>query len=150
MPSFLLFLIPFVSLSVLNILIILKIRSANKTRLSLSNQEKSDRGLARMLTVVVLVFLLCNITAVIDSFLDSGGIHNRVCHAMGNFLFAINCAVNALIYCGFGERFRTIFIETFCQFNFLRKSKWFSILSLQMTSSMNQESNREAHDQDKV
>ena len=51
---------PFLSLAVLNLLIFLEIRRASQRRAMLSNQEKKEHNLASMFLVVVLVFFVCN------------------------------------------------------------------------------------------
>ncbi len=49
------YIVPFASLAVLNMLIFLEIRRASARRAMLSNQEKREHNLATMLLVVVLV-----------------------------------------------------------------------------------------------
>ena len=49
------YIVPFASLAILNMLIFLEIRRASARRAMLSNQEKREHNLATMLLVVVLV-----------------------------------------------------------------------------------------------
>lgn len=59
------------SLSFFNIMIYRQIRRANKERLRLSRSEKREISLAVMLMGVVIVFLLCNILALILNIMEA-------------------------------------------------------------------------------
>lgn len=63
-------LIPFVTLLFFNIMIYRQVRKANRERLRLSRSEKREIGLAVMLMGVVVVFLLCNILALVLNILE--------------------------------------------------------------------------------
>lgn len=71
------YIIPFSSLAVFNLLIFLEIRRANDTRATLSSQEKREHNLAVMLLVVVSIFFICNILPLIVNILELFRIHNK-------------------------------------------------------------------------
>eukprot|EP00095_Tigriopus_kingsejongensis_P010932 snap_masked-scaffold206_size259025-processed-gene-1.14 protein:Tk10932 transcript:snap_masked-scaffold206_size259025-processed-gene-1.14-mRNA-1 annotation:"fmrfamide receptor" len=108
------YIIPFVSLAVLNLLIFLEIRKANVTRSILSNQEKKEHNLAVMLLVVVFIFFICNILPLILNIIELFHKPNPQVIQVSNLLVTINSSVNILIYCIFGNKFKTIFLQIFC------------------------------------
>ncbi|TRY67168.1 hypothetical protein TCAL_05489 [Tigriopus californicus] len=108
------YIIPFVSLAVLNLMIFLEIRKANVTRSILSNQEKKEHNLAVMLLVVVFIFFICNILPLILNIIELFHKPNPQVIQVSNLLVTINSSVNILIYCIFGNKFKTIFLQIFC------------------------------------
>ena len=98
------------------------IRRANATRAILSNQEKKDHNLAVMLLVVVVVFFICNILALVSNILEQFGsmedddqLWFDQLIQVSNLLVTINSSVNILIYCIFGNKFKTVFMQIFCR-----------------------------------
>lgn len=128
-------LIPFVTLIFFNIMIYRQVRKANRERLRLSRSEKREIGLAVMLMAVVIVFLLCNILALILNVLEVffGMIKvelNTISNLLGKkkslflvtlfineFYFSVNVnsSVNFIIYVIFGEKFKRIFCMMLCK-----------------------------------
>lgn len=128
--------IPFVTLLFFNTMIYRQVRRANRERLRLSRSEKREIGLAVMLMGVVVVFLLCNILALIINVMEVffqkiygslntisnllGKIPELVQGRLSNFFFFIvsvnvNSSVNFIIYIIFGEKFKRIFCMMLCK-----------------------------------
>jgi len=108
--------IPFASLSFFNIMIYRRIRRANKERMQLSRSEKREISLAVMLMGVVIVFLICNVLALILNIMEAfySTIDENL-NAVSNLLVTINSSVNFLVYVIFGEKFKRIFCQMFCK-----------------------------------
>lgn len=67
-----------------------------------------------MLFCVVIVFFLCNILAFIVNVLEMFGIEDFYLTMTNNFLVTVNSSVNFIIYCIFGQKFRSLFLQIFC------------------------------------
>ncbi len=67
-----------------------------------------------MLLVVVAVFFICNILALVINILEQFGYQNHELIQVSNLLVTINSSVNILIYCIFGAKFKTLFMQIFC------------------------------------
>jgi hypothetical protein len=108
--------IPFLGLMFFNAMIYRQVRKANRERQRLSRTEKREIGLATMLFCVVIVFLSCNILALIINIIEafSGQIHDFLVKT-SNLLVTINSSVNFIIYVTFGEKFKRIFLLLFCK-----------------------------------
>lgn len=115
--------IPFSSITFFNAMIYRQVRKANRERQRLSRTEKREIGLATMLFCVVIVFLCCNILALVlniaEAFYDY--INEHIVKT-SNLLVTINSGVNFIIYVIFGEKFRRIFLLLFCKRRFGRES----------------------------
>ncbi|XP_040583738.1 FMRFamide receptor-like [Lepeophtheirus salmonis] len=106
------YIIPFVSLAILNFKIYRTVRLANIERRALSNQQKRDFGLATMLMIIVIVFFLCNILALIVNILEVLGIEiSELTHA-SNLMVTFNSSVNFFIYSIFGDKFQRVLRST--------------------------------------
>lgn len=115
--------IPFLSLSILNAMIYKQVRKANRERQRLSRMEKREIGLATMLLCVVIVFLMCNILALVINVLEA--FYNSINDYLvktSNMLVTINSSVNFIIYVIFGEKFKRIFLLLFCKGRIGRES----------------------------
>ena len=108
------YIIPFLSLAVFNLLIFLEIRRASARRAMLSTQEKKEHNLATMFLVVVLVFFICNMLPLVVNILEVVEKTNQKLIQVSNLLVNINSSVNILIYCTFGNKFKTVFMQIFC------------------------------------
>ncbi|CAO1411743.1 unnamed protein product [Diamesa serratosioi] len=115
--------IPFSSITFFNTMIYRQVRKANRERQRLSRTEKREIGLATMLFCVVIVFLCCNILALVSNVLEAFYeiIEDRLVK-VSNLLVTINSSVNFVIYVTFGEKFRRIFIMLFCKRRFGKES----------------------------
>lgn len=108
--------IPFLSITFFNSMIYRQVRKANRERQRLSRTEKREIGLATMLFCVVIVFICCNILALLINIIEafSGEIYDRLVKT-SNLLVTINSSVNFIIYVIFGEKFKRIFLLLFCK-----------------------------------
>lgn len=108
--------IPFLSITFFNSMIYRQVRKANRERQRLSRTEKREIGLATMLFCVVIVFICCNILALLINIIEafSGDIYDRLVK-LSNLLVTINSSVNFIIYVIFGEKFKRIFLLLFCK-----------------------------------
>jgi len=108
--------IPFLSITFFNTMIYRQVRRANRERQRLSRTEKREIGLATMLFVIVIVFLCCNILALIVNILEAfcGIINDRLVKT-SNLFVTINSSVNFIIYVIFGEKFKRVFLLLFCK-----------------------------------
>lgn len=108
--------IPFFSITFFNTMIYRQVRKANRERQRLSRTEKREIGLATMLFCVVIVFLCCNILALVINIIEAftSQIYDRVVKT-SNLLVTINSSVNFIIYVIFGEKFKRIFLLLFCK-----------------------------------
>ncbi|CRK97175.1 CLUMA_CG010576, isoform A [Clunio marinus] len=109
--------IPFLSITFFNAMIYRQVRRANRERQRLSRTEKREIGLATMLFCVVIVFICCNILALLINIIEAftGIIYDPVVKT-SNLLVTINSSVNFIIYVIFGEKFKRIFLQLFCKF----------------------------------
>ena len=74
---------------------------------SLSAHEKKEMKLAVMLMIVVVVFLICNILALITNILEVFfGEEILEVTETSNLLVTVNSSVNFFIYIIFGEKFK--------------------------------------------
>lgn len=108
------YVLPFVSLIVLNYLIFLAMRKANATRARLSSQEKKEHNLAHMLLMVVVVFFVCNLLALVINILELFDLNYDLLIKVSNLLVTVNSSINIFIYCTFGNKFKTVFMQIFC------------------------------------
>jgi len=113
------YIIPFSCLAILNLLTFLEIRRASQRRARLSSQEQKEHNLATMFLVVVLVFFICNALPLVNNIMEAvGGLSFADIPdgllAVANLFVTINSSINFLIYCLFGNKFRTIFMQIFC------------------------------------
>jgi hypothetical protein len=108
--------IPFSGLFFFNAMIYRQVRKANRERQRLSRTEKREIGLATMLFCVVIVFLCCNILALLISSIEAftQEIYDPLVKT-SNLLVTINSSVNFIIYVTFGEKFKRIFLLLFCK-----------------------------------
>lgn len=108
--------IPFLSITFFNSMIYRQVRKANRERQRLSRTEKREIGLATMLFCVVIVFICCNILALLINIIEafSGKIYDRLVKT-SNLFVTINSSVNFIIYVIFGEKFKRIFLLLFCK-----------------------------------
>jgi hypothetical protein len=115
--------IPFLSITFFNSMIYRQVRKANRERQKLSRTEKREIGLATMLFCVVIVFICCNILALLINVIEAftGEIYDRLVKT-SNLLVTINSSVNFIIYVTFGEKFKRIFLLLFCKRRIGRES----------------------------
>jgi 7 transmembrane receptor (rhodopsin family) len=123
MAFFCIYFIPFLCITLFNVMIYRQVRKANRERQKLSRTEKREIGLATMLFCVVIVFMCCNILALIINFIESVSREiNTHLVKLSNLLVTINSSVNFIIYVIFGEKFKRIFLLLFCKRRIGRES----------------------------
>ncbi|XP_005181777.1 FMRFamide receptor [Musca domestica] len=108
------YIIPFLTLAILNCLIYRQVKRANRERQRLSRSEKREIGLATMLLCVVVVFFAFNFLALVVNI--SEAFYNFIDNSLtktSNLLVTINSSCNFLIYVIFGEKFKRIFLLIF-------------------------------------
>ncbi|KAH8345759.1 hypothetical protein KR067_003399 [Drosophila pandora] len=108
------YIIPFLTLAILNCLIYRQVKRANRERQRLSRSEKREIGLATMLLCVVVVFFMLNFLPLVLNI--SEAFYSTIDHKLtkiSNLLITINSSVNFLIYIIFGEKFKRIFLLIF-------------------------------------
>ena len=68
-----------------------------------------------MLIMVVMVFFICNLLALLVNILELTPYYKLVpkLSQISNGLVIINSSMNILIYCTFGKKFRTVFMQIF-------------------------------------
>lgn len=117
------YLLPFSAISFFNSMIYGQVRKANRERQRLSRSEKREIGLATMLICVVIVFLLCNLPAMVINIMEA--VYSEINDYLvktSNLLVTINSSVNFIIYVIFGEKFKRIFLLLFCKNRLGRES----------------------------
>ncbi|XP_073946802.1 FMRFamide receptor-like [Choristoneura fumiferana] len=111
--------VPFTLLAVLNAAIVRQVRRAQAERARLSRSQRRELSLATMLLVVVLVFFLCNLLPLVTNscevFLGSELERLDALVKTSNLLVTINSSANFLIYVLFGDKFKRVFLATFCR-----------------------------------
>lgn len=76
----------------------------------MTSQQKRETSFAIMLFSVVIVFLFCSVDYLILDVLTYIGIsYHSLWDNLGNILLSLNSAVNFVIYCVFGRKFRKEF-----------------------------------------
>ena len=75
----------------------------------MSANQKKELKLAVMLMIVVVVFLLCNILALIVNILEAMNLQISVVTEISNLMVTVNSSVNFFIYIIFGEKFKRQF-----------------------------------------
>ncbi|CAO1411623.1 unnamed protein product [Diamesa serratosioi] len=108
--------IPFISITIINTLIYLKVRKINRHRQQMNWMEIRELKLATILFAIVIVFLCCNILPLILNIVEAidNEIDTRIVK-MSNLLLTINSSVNFLVYVAYGEKFRNNVKEMFCK-----------------------------------
>ncbi|XP_061718278.1 FMRFamide receptor-like isoform X1 [Cydia pomonella] len=111
--------VPFTALAVPNAAIVRQVRRAQAERARLSRSQRRELSLATMLLVVVLVFFLCNLLPLVTNsfevFLGSELERLDALVKTSNLLVTINSSANFLIYVLFGDKFKRVFLATFCR-----------------------------------
>ena len=111
-------LIPFIVLLILNTKLVVSVRKSRHIRgtTGLGRQTQNERNLTAMLTMVVAVFLLCQLPSILDNILGVVLTEEEALkpfplkvNAINNLCVMINSAVNFYMYCLFGKKFRRAF-----------------------------------------
>lgn len=114
--------IPLTSLAVINIFLILAVKRSQRQRRDMNVRQSRENNVTLMLVSVVIVFMICQVPALIYNTayaIDSNMVSTTsgwiILSLIRNYLVTLNSAINFLLYCAFGQKFRRIFIRTFCR-----------------------------------
>jgi len=119
-PTVMLF-IPLGLLAVLNTCLVLAVRRSRLQQQTMHVRQARENNVTVMLISVVVVFMICQIPALVYNVAYS--INSDIQRDLGwsvlstlrNFLVTFNSAINFILYCAFGQKFRCIFLRTFCR-----------------------------------
>ena len=113
--------IPLCSLTILNFFLIRAVRKSRLERKNMNVRESRENNVTIMLVSVVIVFIICQVPALIYNMaysIDMPKVLNsyswNVFSAFRNFLVTLNSAVNFILYCALGQKFRRTFVRTLC------------------------------------
>ena len=112
--------VPLLVLSVLNTFLILAVRKSQRQRKDMNVKQSRENNVTIMLVSVVIVFIICQVPALVyniavatDNTYVQTTFGYQVLSSFRNFLVTLNSAVNFLLYCALGQKFRRIFLHTF-------------------------------------
>ncbi|XP_005090731.1 FMRFamide receptor [Aplysia californica] len=113
--------IPLCSLAVLNAFLIVAVRRSKQQRKDMNVRQSRENNVTIMLVSVVMVFIICQVPALIYNMayaIDMPKVMTslgwNVMSNFRNFLVTLNSAVNFILYCALGQKFRRTFVRTFC------------------------------------
>ena len=115
-------LIPFISLTFMNSMLIRAVRKSHRSQGRVVNtKQHKENNLTIMLIIVVAVFLMCQLPCIPDNIfqatLDKDTITEPVfvkLTCISSLMVITNSAVNFYLYCVFGNKFRRVFCHLFC------------------------------------
>ena len=115
--------IPLATLSILNTCLVMAVRRSQKQRKDMNVRQSRENNVTIMLASVVVVFILCQVPALVYNlayamdreYVEGESYCYGVLSVMRNFLVTFNSAINFLLYCALGQKFRRIFLHTFCK-----------------------------------
>lgn len=115
------FFIPWISLFFLNLFLCRAVKISQKQRRDMNVRQDRENNVTIMLVSVVVVFMICQIPALIYNVAFAINVENvhkiyawQVLSTVRNFMVTFNSAVNFILYCAFGQKFRRTFGKTFC------------------------------------
>ena len=116
------FFIPLTSLAVLNAFLIFAVKKSHQQRKDMNVRQSRENNVTIMLVSVVMVFMICQLPALIYNvaFAVNGQVVKtvygwKILSTIRNFMVTFNSAINFILYCAFGQKFRRTFIRTFCR-----------------------------------
>ncbi|XP_076329930.1 FMRFamide receptor-like [Tachypleus tridentatus] len=107
--------LPFLTLAVLNTFIWRSVKQANRNRKKLTLRQQKEIRLATMLLCVVVIFLICNVTALVVNILEYFDVSWGSLALFSNLLVTLNSSVNFIIYYIFGHNFKQTLFLLFCK-----------------------------------
>ena len=110
---FIIYIFPFVILSVLNTLLIIELMKMRRRRAITNERESSEMNMSVVLVLIVVVFIICQTPGLVSQFqfFDTLTLLRFMC--ISNTLFILNSSVNFLIYTAVGKKFRKVLLKTF-------------------------------------
>lgn len=134
--------IPMVALLVINTFLIYAVKKSRLQRKDMNVRQSRENNVTIMLVSVVIVFIFCQVPALIYNMAYAFNRESILMHfswqilsILRNFLVNVNSSVNFILYCAFGQKFRKIFMRTFCRY-FLKEDEFHSI-TYQGTGNLN-------------
>ncbi|KAK6178911.1 hypothetical protein SNE40_011392 [Patella caerulea] len=113
--------IPLCSLAVLNTLLIIAVKHSQQQRIDMNVRQSRENNVTIMLVSVVIVFMMCQVPALIYNMAYAIDIEAtrsmfgwKILSSIRNFLVTFNSAINFMLYCALGQKFRRTFVRTFC------------------------------------
>ncbi|XP_076465260.1 FMRFamide receptor-like [Babylonia areolata] len=113
--------IPLCSLAVLNAFLVLAVKRSQRQRRDMNVKQSRENNVTIMLVSVVMVFIVCQVPALIYNMAYAISLTTvttspawHVLSTVRNFLVHLNSAVNFILYCALGQKFRRTFVRTFC------------------------------------
>nr|KAG5695269.1 hypothetical protein BaRGS_028204 [Batillaria attramentaria] len=113
--------IPLCSLAVLNAFLVLAVKRSQRQRKDMNVRQVRENNVTIMLVSVVMVFIVCQVPALIYNMAYAISMATvttspswGVLSTLRNFLVNLNSAVNFILYCALGQKFRRTFVRTFC------------------------------------
>lgn len=120
-PIFMLIL-PLAILAILNTFLVLAVKRSRLQQRTMNVRQCRENNVTIMLVSVVVVFIICQVPALVyniayswDNKLVKQQLGWKIFSIFRNFLVTFNSSINFILYCAFGQKFRCIFIRTFCQ-----------------------------------
>lgn len=113
--------IPLCSLAILNAFLIMAVKRSKQQRRDMNVRQSRENNVTIMLVSVVMVFIICQVPALIYNMAYSIDMHKMtafvgwvVLSDIRNFLVTLNSAINFILYCALGQKFRRTFVRTLC------------------------------------
>ena len=112
--------VPLTILSAANAFLVVAVRRSRADRKQMNVRQSRENNVTLMLVAVVMVFIVCQVPALVynlayavDNVYTSTAVGYKILSHVRNFLVSLNSAVNFLLYCAFGQKFRRVFLQTF-------------------------------------
>jgi len=114
--------IPFLLLAVLNLQLCRAVKRSHSIAGKVTNSQRRENNLTMMVISVVAVFLVCQVPSIIDNIfmatLPSSVLYTPPfvkLTCVSSLMVITNSAVNFVLYCVFGQKFRGVFVHIFCR-----------------------------------
>ncbi|XP_013393569.1 FMRFamide receptor [Lingula anatina] len=109
---------PLLILLVMNAKIIMALRQQRLSRKRMGRGDNYDTNITMVLVINVLVFITCQLpsisVAVYNAIGEKSETYQNYFVPFNNALVTLNCAINPIIYCTVGRRFRQLMKECLC------------------------------------
>ncbi|KAL4227466.1 obsolete signal transducer [Mactra antiquata] len=113
--------VPLSVLAILNTFLVHAVKRSRRQQITMNVRQSRENNVTIMLVSVVIVFMICQVPALVYNIAYSineqieSKFGWKVLSSLRNFLVTFNSAINFILYCAFGQKFRCIFIRTFCR-----------------------------------
>jgi len=144
------YLIPFITLTCINITIILSLVARKRRKKSLgaktNKKKQGDHHITLMLVAVIIVFVLCQIPLLVlnawYAIDPQGSSHSLLflsLNSIGILLMVFNTSTNFLLYCFFGQKFREVLVGFISRIIFNRTRQSNSQIGIRKLSEKEQQ-----------